>query len=157
MKKILIALDYDFSAQKIAESANELAKAMNAQAILLHVISDAGHYASVNYSPVMGFDMFNSMDLMQSDSTEKLQNAAKQYLLKTIEHLGDGNIQAIVKEGDFGEMILDTAKELGADIIVMGTHSRHGLDKFLMGSVAEKVLHKTTIPLYIIPVVKEEE
>ncbi len=54
-------------------------------------------------------------------------------------------------------MILNTAKELGADIIVMGTHSRHGLDKFLMGSVAEKVLHKTTFPLYIIPVVKEEE
>lgn len=157
MKKILIALDYDSSAQRIAESANELAKAMNAQAILLHVISDASHYASVNYSPVMGFDMFNSMDMMQPDSTEKLQNAAKQYLLKTIEHLGDGNIQAIVKEGDFGEMILDTAKELGADIIVMGTHSRHGLDKFLMGSVAEKVFHKTTIPLYIIPVTKEAE
>ena len=157
MKKILIALDYDSSAQKIAESAYELVKGMNAQAILLHVISDASHYASVNYSPVMGFDMFNSMDMMQPDSTENLKKAAKQYLLKTIEHLGDGTIQVIVKEGDYGDMILDTAKELGVDIIVMGTHSRHGLDKLLMGSVAEKVLHKTTVPLYIIPVKKEEE
>ncbi len=157
MKKILIAVDYDASAQMIAENGYDLAKAMNAQAILLHVVSDASHYASVNYSPVMGFDMFNSMDMMQPDSTEKLQNAAKQYLLKTIEHLGGGNIQAIVKEGDYGDMVLDAAKEIGADIIVMGTHSRHGLDKFLMGSVAEKVLHKTTIPLYIIPLKKEAE
>ncbi|MBS1730848.1 MAG: universal stress protein [Bacteroidetes bacterium] len=153
MKKILIALDYDSSAQSIAENGVALAHAMNAQAILLHVISDASHYASVNYSPVMGFDMFNSLDLMQSDSTENLKNAAQQYLLNTIRHLGDQGIMAIVKEGDYGDMILATAKELQVDIIVMGTHSRHGLDKFLMGSVAEKVLHKSTIPLYIIPIV----
>ena len=127
---------------------------MGAQAILLHVISDASHYASMNYSPVMGFDMFNSLDMLQPDSTEKLHEAAKQYLLKTIEYLGDSSILAIVKEGDYGDTILDTAKELGADIIVMGTHSRHGFDKFLMGSVAEKVLHKTTIPLYVIPIKK---
>lgn len=157
MKKILIALDYDASAQTIAENGHAFAKAMGAQVILLHVISDASHYASMNYSPVMGFDMFNNMDLIQPDSTEKLEDAAKQYLLKTIEYLGDSSILAIVKEGDYGDSILDTANEIGADIIVMGTHSRHGFDKFLMGSVAEKVLHKTTIPLYVIPIKKEIE
>lgn len=154
-KKILIALDYDLSAQMIAEKGQELAKALQAQVFLLHVISDAGHYASVNYAPVMGFDIFNYMDLLQPDTTENLKKAADQYLASTIEFLGDNSITAIVKEGDYGDTILDTAKELGVDFLVMGTHSRHGLDKILMGSVVEKVLHKSAIPLFIVPVKKK--
>jgi nucleotide-binding universal stress UspA family protein len=39
----------------------------------------------------------------------------------------------------------------------MGSHGRRGFDKILMGSVAEKVLHKTTIPLFVIPTKNVEE
>ena len=46
---------------------------------------------------------------------------------------------------------------MSADVIVMGSHSRSGLDKILMGSVAEKVLHHTSIPLFIIPTKTFEE
>ena len=57
----------------------------------------------------------------------------------------------MVEEGDFAEVILKTARHIHADIIVMGSHSRRWLDKILMGSVTEKVLHRTSIPLFIIP------
>lgn len=157
MKKILIALDYDHAAQKIAEEGHALAETLQAQVFLLHVIADAGHYASVNFAPVMGFDIFNNIDMLQPDVTEGLKDAAKQYLDSTIQFIGDNNITAIVKEGDYGDTILETAKDLRVDFIVMGTHSRRGLDKILMGSVVEKVLHKTTFPLYIIPVKKNEK
>jgi nucleotide-binding universal stress UspA family protein len=60
----------------------------------------------------------------------------------------------LVKEGDFGETIVKTATDLHADIIVMGSHSRRWLDEILMGSVTEKVLHHTSIPLFIIPIKK---
>jgi nucleotide-binding universal stress UspA family protein len=73
------------------------------------------------------------------------------YLDKSKQHLGDNTIQTVIKDGDFGESILDAAKELAADVIVLGTHSRRGLDKILMGSVAEKVFHHSTVPLFIIP------
>ena len=56
MKKILIALDYSPSAQQVAEAGSELAKSMNAQVILLHVIYDPTYYSSINYSPIMGFE-----------------------------------------------------------------------------------------------------
>ena len=46
MKKILIALDYNPTAQKIAETGFSLAKAMNAQVVLLHVIADPVYYSS---------------------------------------------------------------------------------------------------------------
>jgi nucleotide-binding universal stress UspA family protein len=46
---------------------------------------------------------------------------------------------------------------LDVDVIVMGSHSRRGLEKILMGSVAEKVLRNSTLPLFIIPVVENEK
>ena len=51
----------------------------------------------------------------------------------------------------YTDTILETAKEIGADIVVMGSHSRRWLENILMGSVAEKVLRDTEIPLFIVP------
>jgi nucleotide-binding universal stress UspA family protein len=157
MKKILIALDYDPSAQKIAEEGYALAKSMNARAILLHVVSDAAYYSSLNYPAIMGFDSFNNLDMVQPGIIVELMKTAQEYLDKSKKHLDDEAIDTVVKDGDFGNSILDTAKEMNVDVIVMGTHSRRGLDKILMGSVAEKVLHHSHIPLFIIPVKDTEE
>ncbi|MEO6949533.1 MAG: universal stress protein [Ginsengibacter sp.] len=157
MKKILIAVDYDPSAQKIAETGYSFAKAMGGQVTLLHVTSDATYYSSLNYSPIMGFDSFSNLDVVQTDVVDQLRQGAEDYLAKTREFLGDSTIQTIVKDGDFGDSILEVADEINADIIVMGTHSRSGWDKLLMGSVAEKVLQRSKIPLFIIPSQKEEE
>lgn len=151
MKKILIALDYNPTAQKVAEMGYYLAKAMNAQSVLLHVTAGATYYSYLNYSPIMGFEGFNSFDTTQTDAAEELKNVAQEYLNKSKRHLGDETIQTVVKNGDFGKTILDTAKDVKADIIVMGTHSRRGLEKILMGSVAEYVLHHSSIPILIIP------
>ena len=152
MKKILIALDYDPSARKIAEGGHALAKSMNAKAILLHVISDAAYYTSLNYPEIMGFDSFNNLDIVHPEIIPQLKKAAQEYLNKSKEHLKDETIETLIRDGDFANCILDTAKEIKADVIVIGTHSRRGLDKILMGSVAEKVLHHSTVPLFIIPV-----
>jgi nucleotide-binding universal stress UspA family protein len=151
MKKILIALDYDPTAQKVAETGHKLAKAMNARTILLHVISEATYYSSLNYSPIMGFGGFNNADSIQTDEAEELKKLAQNYLDKTKGHLNDERIETVVSNGDFGETILKTATKLNVDIIVMGTHARRGLEKILIGSVAEKVLHHSSIPLFIIP------
>ena len=151
MKKILIALDYNPTAQKVAETGHKLAKAMKARTILLHVISDVTYYSSLNYSPIMGFEGFSSVDTVQMDTIEEIQKVAQTYLDKSKQHLGDEKIRTVVKNGVFGETILNTATELNVDIIVMGTHSRRGLEKILMGSVAENVLNHSLIPVFIIP------
>lgn len=149
MKKILIALDYDPTAQKVAETGHKLAKAMKAQTYLLHVVSNSTYYSTPNYSPIMGFEGFSNT--VEISSSEELEKAAHKYLDKSKEHLNDETIQTYVKKGNFGEAILNAAKELKADIIVLGTHSRRGLEKILVGSVAEHVLHHSLIPLFIIP------
>jgi nucleotide-binding universal stress UspA family protein len=155
MKRILIALDYDPSSQKVAETGYDLAKSMNAHAILFHAISDVSYYSSLHYSPLMGFDSFGG--IAEVYNAEKLNEVAEKYLDKTKQHLGNNNIETLVRNGDSGEAILETAKELKADIIVMGTYSRRGFEKLLVGSVAENVLHHSQIPLFIIPTKEFEE
>lgn len=151
MKKVLIALDYDPTAQKIAETGYGLAKAMNAQSILLHVISDPVYYSSLNYSPIMGFDGFNAIDTIQPETADELKKTAQNFLDESKKFLGDESIETVVSSGEFGDTILETAKRLHADIIVLGTHGRRGLDKIIVGSVTENVLHHSLIPLFIIP------
>ena len=154
MKKVLIALDYDPTAQKVAETGFLWADSMNAQVILLHVIADPAYYSSLEYSPITGFAGYMDMSNDHLDSIDGLINASQQYLDKLKAHLGDKKIQTVVKEGDFAESILKTAKEMHADMIIMGSHSRNWLENIVMGSVTEKVLKHTSIPLFIIPVKK---
>jgi nucleotide-binding universal stress UspA family protein len=151
INKVLIALDYNPTAQKVAEVGFAIARAMNAEVILLHVIADPVYYSSTEYSPIMGYT--GSMDIaqLQLDSVDGLKSASQHFLDKSKHHLGDDTIQTRVQEGDFAESILKTAKEMHADMIVMGSHSRKWLENIVMGSVTEKVLRHTSIPLFIIP------
>lgn len=156
MKKILIAIDYNPTATNIAEVGYSLAKSMNAEVTLLHVVADYTYYSSLDYSPIMGFDSFSNLGVLQTNTVVELQNAAQDYLEKTKKFLGDDSIKTIIKDGDSGDAILQTAKELSINIIVLGSHSRKGLEKMLMGSVAEKVLRHSVVPLFIIPVIENE-
>ena len=152
MKQILIALDNNAGAQKIAETGYELSEALHAHTTLMHVTSDSTYYSYLNYSPILGYDSFSELDVVQTDTVKELKRTAQDYLGNVKLSLGDKTIRTVVKEGDYVENILQTANEIKADIIVMGTHGRKGLDKVLLGSVAEKVLYHANIPLFIVPV-----
>lgn len=156
MKKILISLDYDQSAQNIADVGYALAKAMDAEVTLMHVISDPVIYSSPGHVTIVGFSdsMNTATAAVQDGSTESLKKAANQFLDKTKEHLADETIQTIVKDGECAESILKTAKEMQAEVIVLGSHGRKWIEQKIMGSVTENVLHHSSIPLFIIPSMK---
>jgi nucleotide-binding universal stress UspA family protein len=156
IKKVLIALDYDPTAQKVAEVGFAMAKSMDAEIVLLHVISDLVYYSSEEYSPIMGFNGLQGLVPLTENNGEALKSATLQYLDKSRQHLGDGTIQTMAEEGGVAETILKTAKNVHADIIVLGSHSRKWLKNILMGSVTEEVLLHTTMPLFIIPTKKQD-
>ena len=145
IKKVLIALDYDETSQKVVEQGFAMAKGMNAEIILLHVISEKPSY----------YAEYTRMRELRVDFSGNIEEATQKFLEKTKEHLGDDSIQIVLEYGDIAATILDTAKDLNADIIVMGSHSRRWLESILLGSQATDVLKKTTIPLYIIPTKKQ--
>ncbi len=154
MKKVLIALDYNPNAQKVAELGFSLAKTMKADVILLHVLANAAYYASAEHVMVLGFADYQSILPIPLDSADNLRNRAQHFLDKLKHRLDNKNIKTVVKEGDLAETILETAKETHADVIVMGTHSMKWLENITMGSGTEKVLRLTTIPLFLIPTKK---
>ena len=154
MKKILIALDYDPTSQKVVETGHTLGKALGAETILLHVIASAVHYTSIKY-PIMGFGGYMNIDPKELDLVdESLRKASQDFLDQSKKQLFDKTIRTIVQEGDTAEAIIKTAQKESADIIVMGSHSRKWLEQITMGSVTEKVLRHTTIPMLIVPTKK---
>jgi len=151
MKKVLIALDYGLSAQKIAEKGLELAKSMKAKVTLLHVVADESYYSSIDSAPFMGFygsNFFNMID------TEGLIESSMHFLEKIKDHLKEPAIEIVAVQGDFTAVILETSEHF--DVLVVGSHSHNWLEKAVMGSVTESVLAKTMIPMFIIPI-KEDK
>lgn len=141
IRKVLIALDYDETAKKVAEVGFMMAQTMNAETVLLHVISEQPVY----------YSSYLFMRELQVDILDDLKKSTQDFLDKTKKHLGDETIQTVLIRGEIAETILKTATDLKADVIVMGTHSRKWLESIIMGSEAEKVLKNTTIPLFIVP------
>ncbi len=156
MKKVLIALDYDPTAQKVAEKGFSMAKSLKAEVILLHVIKASSDYSTPGHFPIMGYAGYVDVSPIVLESAEGLRKASLEYLDHIRQHLGDLTIQTLVEEGDYAETILKCAEEGHADMIVIGSHSQKWLENILMGSVTEKVMKDSTIPLYIIPTKKDQ-
>lgn len=153
-RKVLIALDYDKSAKKVADAGFTLASSMGATVTLMHVIADPVYYSNTEYSPITGFTGFTILNPLINEDTEGLKKATLEYLEKFKMNLGDETIETVVGDGDSAESILKVAKKIHADVIVIGSHSRKWLENVLLGSIAEKVMRTSTIPLFIVPVRK---
>lgn len=152
VKKILIALDYARSATEVADTGHSIAKAMNGEVILLHVMEDAAYYSTPGYVPIVGFSNFSHTDFLEMIDVEGLKKAGMHFMDKMKHHLGEESIQTIIEEGDIADSIIKTARQLNADIIVIGSRSRNWLEKVFIGSTAVKVLDHTPVPLLVIPV-----
>ncbi|TQD40249.1 universal stress protein [Haloflavibacter putidus] len=150
MQRVLIAIDYHPSSEKVAEAGYELAKKMNAEVCLLHVFTETKYYG-VEFPTFLGYDSYNVALNMEMQS--EIKKVAENYVEEAAKHLGK-NIQTQLKVGETAEEILKYSKEWKADLVVMGTHSRSTLEKLFMGTEATKVLENTTIPVFMVPVKK---
>jgi nucleotide-binding universal stress UspA family protein len=155
-KKVLIALDFNSNAYKIAETGTEIAKAMNAEITLLHVVENEVYYTTFMTSPITGIFDFDNATFYQYMNSNGLNEAATYYLEKIKKHLKDDKIIIQVDNGDFASIILKNAKHLNADLIIMGSHSQKWLEKILVGSTTQDVLNQSKIPLLIIPTKKHD-
>ncbi len=151
MKKICIALDYNPSSEKVAQTGYAYAKALGAQTTLVHVIENAAYYA-MNYSPFMGYDSpFNTTNLK---IVKELQHGAENFLAASVEHLKSRDIHTKVLEGETAKAILEYCLEYNIDLLVIGTHSHSALENVLMGNVAVKIVRHAKIPILIVPTQK---
>ncbi len=148
MKKVLITLDYNPSSEKVVNMGYELAKMMNAEVCLFHVLAEVRYYG-MQYEPFMGYEGYAFP--VDYKIQEEFVKVAQDYLNKTKAHLKGDNISTHLEEGDTANNILKYAEEWKADLIVMGTHSHSTLEKIFLGTVASSVLEHTTVPVYMVP------
>jgi nucleotide-binding universal stress UspA family protein len=135
---ILIPLDGSREAEAALEPAAELARATRASLSLVQVVPP-GQVST----PRAG----------TSASGGAVASEAALYLEGIVEDLRASRLSAeswVVANSDVAAGVLTAAVERSADLIVMATHGRHGLERVIVGSVGDEVLRKTTLPLALV-------
>jgi nucleotide-binding universal stress UspA family protein len=92
---------------------------------------------------------------VKTEPVEKLINTKKltqDFLNKIKFHLGNNTIQILINESSSETTILETLKELNADVIVMGSQGRNWSNDRLIGSTTQQISLHTAIPVLIIPI-----
>jgi len=143
-KKILLPTDGSKYAEKAAKHAIWIASHSNAEVIALNVVDTSSLVGlpaedlTVRVTEILKEEGQKSLETI----TNIMEQLEKEKGLKT-----DVKIISISKEGSPADVILKTVEEEDVDLIVMGTSGKHGLDRFLLGSVTEKVVRSAKCPV----------
>jgi len=141
-KNILVAVDESPQAAVGIDLAIDLAKTLKSRITLVHALDPATLATSA--------DDAGSTSVMEIELDE-LQAAGKALVETTAERVRAAGleVEAIVRDGVPAQVILDSAMRSNCDLIVMGTHGRHGIERFFLGSCAEAVLRESPIPVLV--------
>ncbi len=137
LKKILFPVDLSEVSPKIAPYVKEMAAKFNSEVHLLFVARILQHFTSI-YVPHPSVSNFEA----------EIVNGAERKLDEFVEeHFRGFSPKATVVLGDAAEEILNYAQSGEIDLIIMGTHGRKGIERIIFGSVVERVVKKSPIPV----------
>jgi len=139
-KKILVPLDGSELAQRALVQAEQMAKGFGSEIILFEVVPFMPIYGSPELVTPLIID-------------EKQRESVERYLTRIAGELKEKGfkVSTMVKTGQQVALeIIDFAKESGVDLIIMCTHGRSGITRWVLGSVALKVLTRAETPILLI-------
>lgn len=147
IRHILVPLDNESVHDKALPTAESLAKAYGAEVDLLCVIPTLGTLAGEQAA------VSNLLPATSKAYLDIAEEIAQEHFQGHLDDLKEKNIPATaeIARGDPAPVIAKTAENIGADLILFGTHGRAGLDAFWNRSVAASVARRTQIPLLLIP------
>jgi nucleotide-binding universal stress UspA family protein len=147
IQKILVPVDFTETSERAIDLAVDMAAKLGASITLLHVYQ----------IPIYGFP--DATLITGPKLAAELSTAAQ----KALDHLYEKNknrgveTTAILRDGVAWEEISATADQIGAHLIVIGTHGRRGLARALLGSVAENVIRTSHVPVLVVHGPREEK
>ena len=150
--KILIGIDDSKYAQNAAKYGFELAETLDAHVGLVNILEPlAIPMAGSGADEILGTSI-QGVGAPDIDIIEAQNDISKNIIESTIKkHAGKTQVTQFNEYGTTGEGIISCSLEFKADIIVVGTHERTGLDRLFSGSVAEYVVRHSTIPVLVVP------
>ncbi len=137
IKKILFPVDFTSSSKKVLPYVKYMADKLGARIHLLHVVRGPEEFSGFE----MGAAWFSSFE------DELLKGAEKAMTRFIEEDMAGADVDASVLIGEPVDTIIDSIDKFGADLIIIGTHGRKGLEKIMFGSVAEGVVKRSTVPV----------
>jgi len=146
-KKILLPTDGSEYAERAGEHAIWLANQSQADIVVLNVIETA------YFRALPEDDLIYVLDKgLRGESKKAVEDFEKRLMDRKCEGTCRENVQlkTLIKEGHPVDLILETIDEEKIDLVVMGTAGKHGLDRFLLGSVTEKVVRTSKCPVLVI-------
>ena len=150
IKKILIAVDDSRYADHAAEFGFEMARLCNAEVGLVNIIEPI-IMPSGSYDSITGITP--EVSVVNESEMVRIQKEAAENTVKRIQaqYADELKITNFTEYGLTADGILKCSAEFGADMIVIGTHSRTGIDRLFMGSIAEHVVRHSKIPVLVVP------
>jgi nucleotide-binding universal stress UspA family protein len=150
--KILIAVDGSKGARVSVDTCARLFASCPPETVVLLHVQQYGGGATLIHDRISDAELATlKEDLKGSEQFEKLgEQTAAVFTLhrKTLEEKGFRSIKTVVKSGHISEEILNTAKEEGADLIIIG-NTRSMLDRLIMGDVTKEVLYGASVPVLL--------
>jgi len=140
IRTILVPTDFSEGAATAFEWARTLALAFRAEIVLLHVID-----LSYAWTPISGL---GAIPTPASAEIVERVTADVQRAFDTMTAGAPEVTRRLLRKGHPREVILEVTQEIGADVIVMGTHGRRGFSHLFIGSVAEHVVRQAPIPVW---------
>jgi nucleotide-binding universal stress UspA family protein len=140
--KILVCVDLSESTEIIVNKIEQLAKSLSAEVWLLHNAEPAPDVVEFKADPLAARE---SLANKFHDEHRQIQGLADRMRKAGI------NTTALLVHGKTVEAILQEASDVEADLIVVGSHGRGAMYQLLVGSVSEWILHKSPLPVLIIP------
>ncbi len=134
-RKVLCPIDFSEHSLTALEVALKVVQQNDAALYLLNVAPMPAGAAGFQPVPL------DPYPIVEKDRREQLEKLAREQIPAAV------RCETLVTSGDPAERVLETARGLGADLIVMGTHGRKGLGHLVLGSVAERVVRESPIPV----------
>ncbi len=146
-KKILIATDGSKSSERAARVGVDLAAATGGAVKAIYVVDKSRILENVDISGIeLSKDILDGARLGLQKEGQKATDYVEQ-----LARVSGINVKSEVHVGNPAQVILKSADENQMDTIVIGSKGRHGLSKTLLGSVAEKIVQNSKIPVVIVP------
>jgi nucleotide-binding universal stress UspA family protein len=149
VKKILVPTDFSEASRDATMTANDLALAFEAELILLHVVRGIPPFPGNMGSAAAVFNTDTYQKNLRAYRSQELEAFARQF------REGERRLRTIVRDGDPERSIVEIADEEGVDLLVVSTQGRTGLNRFVFGSVAEKVVRHSPCPVLVLPPEKQ--
>lgn len=140
-KTIVFATDFSESSDYAFEYAKSLNQKFGSKIVVVHVINEPVDLRGF-YVPHISFDKLE--EEIEAGANKMMEKFCRTHLKELAPY------ETFVIPGIPHDEIIKKAEEVHADMIVLGTHGRTGLDHVLFGSTAEKVVRKSTIPVLTI-------